>query len=75
MPHVHVHIIPRRLGDFANNDDIYTDIARNTREYLAKPDAAATLKEGVDNEERMPRTEQDMAAEASRLASLLEQQQ
>ncbi|KAI8605716.1 HIT-like domain-containing protein [Dissophora ornata] len=75
VPHVHVHIIPRRLGDFANNDDIYNDIARNGKEYFTKPDAVAASKKGVDNEERMPRTEQEMAAEASRLALLLEQQQ
>lgn len=23
VPHVHVHVIPRRAGDFGNNDDIY----------------------------------------------------
>jgi diadenosine tetraphosphate (Ap4A) HIT family hydrolase len=23
--HVHVHVIPRRLGDWANNDDVYAE--------------------------------------------------
>jgi len=26
VEHVHVHILPRRMGDFANNDDIYTEV-------------------------------------------------
>ncbi|KAG0307321.1 hypothetical protein BGZ98_000556 [Dissophora globulifera] len=73
VPHVHVHVIPRRLGDFANNDDIYDQIGHNTREYLTELDAAPVLHKGVDNEERSPRTEQEMAVEATRLTSLLEQ--
>ncbi|KAF8962949.1 hypothetical protein BGZ46_001071 [Entomortierella lignicola] len=80
VPHCHVHIIPRRLGDFVNNDDIYPEIAKNTNELLTKKDPSlidgATLqKKGVDFEEREPRSEQDMAKEATRLASLLERQQ
>lgn len=23
VPHVHVHILPRKLGDFENNDEVY----------------------------------------------------
>jgi len=26
IPHVHVHILPRREGDFAENDDIYKEL-------------------------------------------------
>jgi len=26
IPHVHVHILPRREGDFADNDDIYKEL-------------------------------------------------
>jgi bis(5'-adenosyl)-triphosphatase len=29
VPHVHVHILPRTPGDFARNDDIYTEIENN----------------------------------------------
>ncbi|ORZ15537.1 HIT-like domain-containing protein [Lobosporangium transversale] len=87
VPHVHVHIIPRRLGDFGNNDDIYDEIARNTKEYLTKDSdsvdivgigaalAAPPEKKGVDFDERKPRSEQDMAQEATRLAELLDQHQ
>ncbi|KAL4208496.1 Bis-triphosphatase [Rhizopus microsporus] len=51
VPHVHMHLIPRKKGDWANNDDIYEELD----------------KKGVDNEEREPRTEQDMAQEADQL--------
>lgn len=26
VPHVHVHILPRRGGDFKNNNDIYDEV-------------------------------------------------
>lgn len=26
IPHVHVHVIPRKPGDFAKNDDIYDEV-------------------------------------------------
>ncbi|KAG2232227.1 hypothetical protein INT48_003917, partial [Thamnidium elegans] len=52
VPHVHMHVIPRRSGDWANNDDIYKDLDE---------------KKGVDNEEREPRTEEDMSKEANEL--------
>jgi len=29
--HVHVHIIPRRPGDFENNDDIYRELDKKER--------------------------------------------
>ncbi|GJJ68852.1 bis(5'-adenosyl)-triphosphatase [Entomortierella parvispora] len=74
VPHCHVHVIPRRLGDFENNDDIYDEIARSTAELLTNDDAiaaAGAAKHGVDFEERAPRTEEEMAKEAARLESLL----
>ncbi|KAF9345686.1 hypothetical protein BGX26_002872 [Mortierella sp. AD094] len=77
VPHCHVHIIPRRLGDFVNNDDIYNEITHNTKELLTKSDPTpeADRKAGVDNEERKPRSEQEMAKEAIRLASFFEEEQ
>ncbi|KAF9402407.1 hypothetical protein BGX21_010193 [Mortierella sp. AD011] len=76
VPHCHIHIIPRRLGDFANNDDIYNEITQNTKELLTKSDPAAETerKTGVDNEERKPRSEQEMAQEALRLASFFQEE-
>ncbi|KAF8939506.1 hypothetical protein BGZ47_008145 [Haplosporangium gracile] len=77
VPHCHVHVIPRRLGDFVNNDDIYEKITANSSELLKHPEKLAVVLantvggKGVDNEERQPRTEKEMAQEASRLESLL----
>lgn len=80
VPHCHVHVIPRRLGDYVNNDDIYTDITNNTAELLTKDMPTATaatvvLHKGVDNEDRRPRTEEEMAQEATRLELLMGQAQ
>ncbi|GJQ64861.1 hypothetical protein Trydic_g7036 [Trypoxylus dichotomus] len=32
VPHVHCHILPRRQGDFANNDDVYLHLANHDKE-------------------------------------------
>ncbi|KAK4511877.1 Protein vip1 [Mucor velutinosus] len=53
VPHVHMHIIPRKAGDWENNDDVYEELDKK--------------KQGVDNEDRTPRTEQEMSQEASEL--------
>jgi len=29
VPHVHIHILPRKNGDFENNDDIYDLVGWN----------------------------------------------
>lgn len=55
-----MHVIPRRGGDWANNDDIYKDLDK---------------KKGVDNEEREPRTEEDMGKEANELRVYFESNQ
>ncbi|RHZ74366.1 hypothetical protein Glove_225g64 [Diversispora epigaea] len=52
VPHCHVHIIPRKVGDFVENDDIYKEINKSTR---------------VDNEEREPRSLEEMDKEATHL--------
>ncbi|KAG0370634.1 hypothetical protein BGZ54_005144 [Gamsiella multidivaricata] len=76
VPHCHVHIIPRRLGDYVDNDDIYEDITRNTNELLTLSEDGVNepIKKGVDNDERKARSEDDMTAEAARLAWLLGEQ-
>lgn len=30
--HVHVHVLPRKKGDFENNDDIYDKLASHDRD-------------------------------------------
>ncbi|RIA93746.1 HIT-like domain-containing protein [Glomus cerebriforme] len=52
VPHCHLHIIPRKAGDWMNNDDIYTEIDKASK---------------VDNEERTPRSFEEMEKEAKYL--------
>ncbi|ORX69700.1 HIT-like protein [Linderina pennispora] len=59
VPHVHLHILPRRKADFANNDDIYDELGSRKR------------VRGVDNDERVPRSAEEMAEEAELLRSEL----
>jgi bis(5'-adenosyl)-triphosphatase len=54
VPHVHIHLLPRRPGDFARNDDLYEEL-----ENGAKPEV-----------ERVARSAAAMAAEAATLRSL-----
>ena len=68
MPHVHFHLLPRRLlGDrFANNDDIYPAIEKaegGLSEEAKVIDVAAPLKVDAD-EDRKPRTLEEMEKEA-----------
>ncbi|KAG9294169.1 hypothetical protein G9A89_021528 [Geosiphon pyriformis] len=62
VPHCHIHVIPRRFGDWANNDDIYKEIDRVNLDNLYNTTAIK-----VDNEERKPRTWEEMAKEAAYL--------
>ncbi|OZJ03922.1 hypothetical protein BZG36_03615 [Bifiguratus adelaidae] len=61
VPHAHVHIIPRRFGDWANNDDIYEELDDSRK------------KKGVDNEEREPRSLEEMANEAKWLSQFFQE--
>lgn len=47
--HVHVHVLPRKKGDFANNDDIYKELESHDKNVKASE----------------WRTDEDMAADAS----------
>lgn len=61
VAHVHVHVLPRKPGDFVRNDQVY--------EELEQADVGRTFS--VDAEEdRKPRSLQDMADEAIILRSL-----
>ena len=74
VPHVHTHIIPRKQSDLeykGGSDAIYGmlegedgDIGRQLHER-AREGSRFPI---VNNEERMPRTEQEMSAEAEMLA-------
>ncbi|EEE67647.1 hypothetical protein OsJ_25240 [Oryza sativa Japonica Group] len=61
VPHVHIHVIPRKKGDFEKNDEIYDAIDVKERE----------LKEKLDLDiERKDRTMKEMAHEANEYRGL-----
>jgi diadenosine tetraphosphate (Ap4A) HIT family hydrolase len=58
VPHVHVHMLPRKPGDFKRNDDVYEEL---DNQKLDKELEA----------ERKPRSLEEMSIEASDLRTLL----
>lgn len=67
VPHVHVHILPRRSGDFQRNDDVYDELQdwAPTVEGMAKKKEAAQELEVPDDDDRKDRTMQQMVDEAT----------
>uniref|UniRef100_A0A3Q3WCU4 Bis(5'-adenosyl)-triphosphatase n=1 Tax=Mola mola TaxID=94237 RepID=A0A3Q3WCU4_MOLML len=57
IQHVHVHVLPRKAGDFERNDSIYDELQRHDRENEDIPSKW--------------RSEEEMAAEASDLRNKL----
>lgn len=61
VPHVHVHILPRKAEDFEVMDEVYDELDRKERE----------LKKRLDSEaERKDRDREEMMAEAAELRKL-----
>lgn len=60
VPHVHVHVMPRKLGDFVPNDRIYDHI----NQWCHKPQVR------IDNEDRPARSLLEMEQEAGMLRQL-----
>ncbi|XP_029907018.1 bis(5'-adenosyl)-triphosphatase [Myripristis murdjan] len=58
VKHVHVHVLPRKKGDFERNDNVYNELEKHDREDLDDPSKW--------------RSEEEMAAEASLLRKQLE---
>ncbi|KAG2423495.1 hypothetical protein HXX76_015243 [Chlamydomonas incerta] len=72
VPHVHIHILPRKAGDFPKNDEVYDAIDRESVQYKAAA-AAQPAGEKLDlDKERRVRSHDDMAAEAAELRALLQ---
>lgn len=74
VPHVHFHLLPRRLlGDrFANNDDIYPAIEKaegGLPEEVKAAEEAEPLRVDAD-EDRKPRTLEEMEREAAWLRGI-----
>ncbi|CAA0833552.1 FRAGILE HISTIDINE TRIAD [Striga hermonthica] len=62
VPHVHIHILPRKNGDFEKNDEIYDAIDLKEKE----------LKQNLDlDKERKDRSMEEMAEEADSYRKLL----
>uniref|UniRef100_A0A5G2R0L2 Bis(5'-adenosyl)-triphosphatase n=1 Tax=Sus scrofa TaxID=9823 RepID=A0A5G2R0L2_PIG len=53
VKHVHIHVLPRKAGDFHRNDSIYDELQKHDREDEDSP--------------TLWRSEEDMAAEAAAL--------
>uniref|UniRef100_A0A8C8SXW8 Bis(5'-adenosyl)-triphosphatase n=1 Tax=Pelusios castaneus TaxID=367368 RepID=A0A8C8SXW8_9SAUR len=53
VKHVHVHILPRRVGDFSRNDSVYDELERHDK--------------GEEDSPVKWRTEDEMTAEAASL--------
>ncbi|XP_071784266.1 bis(5'-adenosyl)-triphosphatase-like [Asterias amurensis] len=62
VKHVHIHILPRRKGDFSHNDEIYSHLQDHDHVSFDAIDAA-----------REWRSEEDMAQEATKLRKLFPQ--
>ncbi|CAH9086607.1 unnamed protein product [Cuscuta europaea] len=61
VPHVHIHIIPRKAGDFEKNDEIYDALDEKEKE----------LKQSLDlDKDRKDRTLEEMAQEAAEYRKL-----
>lgn len=69
VPHVHVHILPRKSGDFERNDDIYEAL----EEWAPRSDMVKerTNIDVPEDEDRVDRTAQMMADEAAMYRRLL----
>ena len=57
IDHVHIHVIPRYPKDFEKNDEIYVELEKEASQY-AQPIGI------VDDEQRKPRTMEQMMEEA-----------
>lgn len=62
VEHVHVHVLPRKKGDFEHNDDVYKALDEHDKQQLDQE--SSNRHSGI-------RSEEDMSKEAARLACLL----
>ena len=68
VPHLHIHVLPRRPNDFARNHDEYEAIEGSERQ-LTRLDPVA---KGEREKERVNRSAQEMAAEADMLRDAMQ---
>lgn len=78
VPHLHVHVIPRKKGDVGDSPDaIYTKMASDDGnvggamwDMERRPAAAGGLPK-VEDENRKPRTQEEMETEAEQYRTTL----
>ena len=88
VPHVHVHVLPRVAGDFADNDDIYREVEASgeregERSGGERENGGDALKASPKSEgrrfdpdaERVARSAAEMATEAAELRLLFQSSQ
>lgn len=68
--HVHVHILPRSAGDFERNDDVYDALEAWEPKKTDKTTSEGRKLEVPDDEDRKPRTMQNMEEEATEYRNL-----
>jgi len=69
--HVHIHILPRRFGDFQRNDEIYDHLEEHLRHSGTRPESDSGSKKLDLDENRRARTAQEMATEAATYRSFM----
>eukprot|EP00050_Salpingoeca_kvevrii_P008985 m.306259 g.306259 ORF g.306259 m.306259 type:complete len:154 (-) comp18749_c0_seq1:41-502(-) len=43
VPHVHVHVLPRKARDFPDNDDVYSELAQHDKPGVREPRPRAVM--------------------------------
>jgi len=69
IKHVHLHILPRKSGDFQRNDDIYDELEKHASR---SPRDSSQPKRVIEDDVRNARSQDEMALEASQYRSALE---
>jgi len=62
--HVHIHILPRKEGDFERNDQVYDELEKHDKELYGDHKEHTGISKALDDE-RKPRTKEQMSAEAA----------
>eukprot|EP00127_Corallochytrium_limacisporum_P005618 Clim_evm17s209 gene=Clim_evmTU17s209 len=48
VPHVHIHVLPRKEGDFKRNDEVYEELDRHDKDTRQNRSFADMAKEATD---------------------------
>eukprot|EP00871_Galdieria_phlegrea_P005000 jgi/Galph1/5500/GphlegSOOS_G4125.1 len=68
VPHVHIHIIPRRFGDFERTDQVYELLEKKDSSAISSTAQKWRIEDAED--QRPSRTEEEMQREAQMLCEL-----